>query len=189
MKQILVRSLFLRLIFGILITPAQAQAGEISIETDPSTFVMKGYAAHVFYAPTESKSFRLGAGTYGLELPDIMVNMDARNANQGWSATILGSFALFAEYDLSSGRDSGYLGLQLAQQSYRVSNQSQSTDFNNDLLMLSYGYRWYFGQFYLKPWAGAGYQFEISGNNCAAGKCYDVSPFMGFITFHAGYSF
>jgi hypothetical protein len=174
-----------------ILTPINsAHAGEISVETDPSTFFLKGYAAHVFYQPDDNKLLRIGAGTYSLELPDFMVNLDSQNKHHGWTAKINSSVAFFLEYNLSENRSTSFVGLQLAQQNYRVSNQGGGSDFSNALAMLSFCYRWYVtDHFYLKPWMGVGYQRKFSGDNCVAGQCYHVSPIMGFATFHAGYSF
>lgn len=47
-----------------------------SIETDPSTFALKGYAFHIRIKTKNCKHMVWGAGTYALDLPDIMVDLN-----------------------------------------------------------------------------------------------------------------
>jgi hypothetical protein len=53
------------------------------------------------------------------------------------------------------------------------------------------GYSWhpYKGSFYIKPWVGLGYTSRVDGTNTVGSMRYDISPFIPFFTFHAGYTF
>ncbi|MBI5638575.1 MAG: hypothetical protein HZA03_11470 [Nitrospinae bacterium] len=184
--------LMLALLLFPAIPPNAAVASGISIETDPVTFPLSGYALHAFYRPEGISRLSIGAGTYSLKLPDIFIGMNSNNSDKGWSARINGGASLFVEYDLTEEKDTPYAGLQLGSQEYRIENGGASSSFAIFLAMLSIGYRWHIAgseHFYLKPWAGVGYQSKVRGDNCVGAQCYDVQPALGFATFHVGYTF
>lgn len=184
------------LMLALLLFPAfplnTAMASEISIETDPVTFPLGGYALHAFYRPEGMNRLSIGAGTYSLKLPDIFIGMDNNNSDKEWFVRINGGASLFVEYDLTEEKDRSFVGLQLASQEYRIENGGASSSFALFLSMLSIGYRWHVASsehFYLKPWAGIGYQAKVRGDNCVGTQCYDIQPVVGFAAFHVGYTF
>ena len=171
------------------------QKTEIAIETDPSAFVLKGYSLHVRIKPAACEKWMLGAGTYGLDLPELLVGLNPDNRDEGWETRIRSAYSLFGEFYFKEANQRWFLGEQIGVQNFKVSNRSegemQTARFSNLLLMAYFGYSWHPGKgsFYIKPWAGLGYTRKISGSTDAAGMRYDVAPIFPFITFHAGYTF
>lgn len=47
------------------------------VEIDPSTFALNGYAFHARILPESMPQWRLGAGIYSMEFPDIFIDMNA----------------------------------------------------------------------------------------------------------------
>lgn len=173
---------------------AQSEPGKASffIETDPSTFAFGGYAAHVRFKPANSKHFLLGLGTYALDFPKFMVNMNAENKNKGWDLRIKSAYSFFGEYYLGEAGEKWYLGLQAGVQNFRLKNESAAGNmeqYQNLILMPSVGYSWTPFKFplYLKPWLGLGYTTKLSGNNILQGQTYDIAPLAPFFTLHVGY--
>ena len=165
-----------------------------SIETDPSTFVFKGYAFHIHIKPKNSKHWMIGAGTYGLDMPGIMVDMNKENKDKGWNVRINNAYSLFSEYYFKEANSKWYVGLQAGVQNFKNTNDnitSKESKYSNLLLMPSIGYNWQPFKFplYVKPWFGAGYTSKISGSNSIDNLEYNISPLIPFATLHVGYTF
>ncbi len=187
---------FVGLIFTLFWNlPAFSQSGPvIMIETDPATFALNGYAAHLRVHPDFLGHWTLGAGAYSLDFPDLFIDLNSRNKNRGWDVRLNQGFGLFAEYFFDR-RDRGwFLGGQVASQKFRIKNDAagaNSSEFTTLLLMGRIGYRFFpMGKnFYLQPWLGIGYITKISGSNRVGSKTYDIFPIMPFLTVHLGYRF
>jgi hypothetical protein len=164
----------------------------VSVETDPSTFAFGGYALHLRIKPKSSKHLVIGAGTYALDLPAVMVDMNMKNKDKGWNVRINSAYSLFGEYYFSEANRKWFLGVQAGVQNYKNSNsgtERQEMKYSSLVLMPSVGYNWYpFSiPLYIKPWAGLGYTAKISGSNLIDGSEYDISPIIPFATLHVGY--
>lgn len=166
----------------------------VSIETDPSTFAFKGYAAHVRIKLKNSNHFVWGAGTYALDLPSMMVNMNSENKDKGWNVRINSAYSLFGEYYFKEANKKWFVGLQTGVQNYKISNdniQDKESKYSNLLIMPSIGYNWQPFKFplYIKPWMGIGYTTKLSGSNKIDQSEYEISPLVPFLTVHVGYTF
>ena len=141
-----------------------------SIETDPSTFVFKGYAFHFRFKPKSSQHLQFGAGTYGMDMPNFLVNLNAKNKDNGWKVRISSAFSLFGEYYFKVANKGTFVGLQLGIQNYKNSNTNQPNiecKYHNLLIMPSIGFNWQPFRFplYFKPWLGLGYTRNIAGGS------------------------
>jgi hypothetical protein len=186
----LIKSLIILMVSGT----ALFGQGKFSLETDPSTFAFGGYAAHLRWQPSADSHWQFGAGAYAMDFPDLFVDINPDNADEGWDVRLDSGIGLFGEYYLKPGGKGWLLGAQLAIQRYSVENSELSaneTAFSNLLLMPYAGYRWYptDSGLYLQPWAGLGVTGKISGSNDLGGDTYDVSPIIPFMTLHVGYTF
>lgn len=165
-----------------------------SIETDPSTFLLKGYAFHIRVKTKNCKHMVWGAGTYALDIPSLLVDMNSKNKVMGWNVRINSAYSLFGEYYFKEANSKWFAGLQVGVQNYKNTNDfipNQTSRYSNLLLMPSIGYNWQPFSFpmYVKPWMGLGYTAKISGDNTIQGKEYDVAPLVPFLTLHIGYTF
>lgn len=165
-----------------------------SIETDPSTFVLKGYAIHFRIKPKNSKHVVIGAGAYGLNLPNVMVDLNKNNREKGWDVRINSAFSFFGEYYFKKPNSKWFVGLQIGVQNYRITNKNianKESTYSNILVMPSIGYTWQPFKFplYMKPWLGIGYTSKIFGTNSIDNLTYEISPLVPFVTLHIGYTF
>jgi hypothetical protein len=165
-----------------------------SIETDPSTFLFKGYAFHIRLKPKNSEHFVIGAGTYALDLPNVMVNLNADNKDKGWNVRINSAVSLFGEYYFKNANNKWFIGLQTGVQNYKNTNDNianKESKYSNLLIMPSLGYNWhpFKNKLYVKPWFGLGYTTKISGDNSIDNLNYKISPLVPFLTLHVGYTF
>lgn len=165
-----------------------------SIETDPSTFLFKGYAFHIRIKPKNSEHLVIGAGAYALDMPDFLVNLNADNKDKGWNVRISNAVSLFGEYYFKEANNKWFLGLQTGVQNYKNTNDNianKESKYSSLLIMPSIGYNWhpFKNNFYLKPWLGLGYTTKISGNNTIDNLSYKISPLTSFVTLHVGYTF
>jgi len=165
-----------------------------SIETDPSTFALGGYAIHIRIKPKNSQHLLIGAGSYATDFPGFLVNMNSENKDKGWNVRINSAYSLFGEYYFKEANSKWFLGLQAGVQNYKNSNDNvpnQESKYSNLLIMPSIGYNWAPFSFplYVKPWFGIGYTSKISGSNSIGDLTYDISPIVPFIALHIGYTF
>jgi outer membrane protein W len=187
--------LVLLITLGTSTLKAQEKNGTtFSIETDPFTFAFKGYAFHVRIKPKNSQHVVLGAGTYGLNMPAFLVNMNKENKDKGWNVNIKNAVSLFGEYYFKEANQKWFLGLQAGIQTFKISNSNlphQTAQYSNLLLMPSIGYNWHplKNNLYIKPWLGIGYTTKISGDNNIQNLKYAISPMSNFLTVHLGYTF
>lgn len=173
---------------------SQDYSSRLSVEIDPATFLLSGYSFHLRYQPMFSEKFLIGAGSYGLDLPDIFVNLNEQNRDQGWNVRIKSAYSIFAELYFKQANQGWFVGEQIGFQNYKISNANElngSSRFNNILFMTYLGYSWhpYKGSFYIKPWAGLGLTDKVDGINKIGSLQYDISPVFLFLTFHVGYTF
>ncbi len=175
---------------------AQSTPGKAAffVETDPSTFAFGGYAAHFRFKPANSEHLLVGAGTYALDFPSVLVDMNSKNKGKGWDVRIKSAYSVFGEYYFNEAGNKWYTGLQAGVQNFSLKNDQtvgKSSGYRNLLLMPSVGYTWYPFRFplYVKPWLGIGYTTKISGENSLESLVYDVAPIVPFFTLHAGYRF
>jgi hypothetical protein len=164
----------------------------ISIETDPSAFVFGGYALHFRIKPKNTQHLLIGAGTYGMDMPAFLINMNADNKDKGWNVRIKSAYALFGEYYFKEANNKWFVGLQVGMQNYENTNNNlpnEVSNYSNFLIMPSIGYNWQPFSFplYFKPWLGLGYTSKISGDNSIDDITYNISPLVPFVTLHVGY--
>lgn len=179
---------------GQALAQSEPNRASFFIETDPSTFVFGGYAAHLRFKPADNKHLLFGFGTYALNFPKAMVNMNAENKNKGWKLRINTAYSFFGEYYFGAAGEKWYTGLQVGVQNFRLKNETAANNevkYQNLLLMPSVGYSWapFKSSLYLKPWLGLGYTTKISGKNVLQGQTYDIAPIVPFFTLHVGYRF
>lgn len=193
-------SVALLIIIGLTSSELKAQENSIdnkttfSIETDPSTFLFKGYAFHVRIKPKNSQHLVVGAGTYALDMPSLLVDMNKDNKDKGWNVRINSAVSLFGEYYFKEANNRWFVGLQAGVQNYKNTNDAivnKDSKYSNLLLMPSIGYNWrpFKNNFYIKPWLGLGYTTKISGDNSINTLSYKISPLTNFVTVHLGYTF
>ncbi len=185
------------LILTSLFLPASSAAQDrqtLSIETDPATFAFDGYAVHIRLTLPALPGWRFGAGTYAMDFPALLVDMNPDNKNQGWDVRLNSGIGLFTEYTPGGKSHGWFVGGQLALQDYQLGNPDSAAgqaEFKTLLMMLHTGYRWFPAgdHFYLQPWAGLGYTQKLDGSAKLGSKEYDIAPVIPFITVHVGYRF
>ena len=187
-------------IFLLFISIANAGAqskSQWSIETDPSTFVFNGYAVHLRFQPANLERWLFGIGTYSMDLPDLMVDMNPNNKAKGWELRIDQGLGFFTEYYFKSGNQGFFVGEQLGLQRFKLKKAeqvNQQTRYTNLLFMSYGGYSWHplkksIPGLYLKPWGGVGLTTNIEGEARIAEESYEIASLIPFVTLHIGYSF
>ena len=169
----------------------QASAN-IELEIDPATYAFKGDSLHVKFTTDKAPQWRWGLGTYRMEMPDLLIDMNDKNKNQNWDVEIKRAYGLFTEYYFDPSQAGWFIGGQISQQKFQIEKPTTfSTEFSNGLLMLNLGYKWQIknSSFYLLPWAGVGYTKTINNNNARIASGFDVEPVAAFMTMHLGYTF
>lgn len=187
-------AVILTLLLGLTSSVSRAQQSTtVSVETDPSTFLFNGYAFHLRIKPAGSDHLVLGAGTYALDLPGVMVDINQPNKGKGWDVRINSAYSLFGEYYFDRSNHKWFLGIQAGVQNFGNRNSNipdTESKYSNFLLMPSVGYVWQPFDFplYFKPWFGIGYTARISGSNTIGTLEYKISNLLPFATLHVGYT-
>ncbi len=166
---------------------------EFSFEIDPATFGFGGYGFHLRIKPKNSEHLFIGFGAYAMDMPDVFVDINKDNKNKGWDVRLNQGYGLFAEHHFTKVNKKWFAGGQLGLQEYKIENEAiqGSEKFTNILFMTYGGYTWqpFDFNFYIKPWAGIGYNTKTSGSNTLGNLEYDISPILIFATLHIGYTF
>ena len=184
---------FLALLFSLNRGAAQSKT-EFSIETDPATFVFNGYAIHLRVKPVGMDHWLFGLGTYAMDMPEALIDLNKANKAQGWQVRLKQGYGLFAEYYFAKSNQGLFVGGQAAFQKFGLQKggfEGVEADFYNVLFMPYAGFSWrpFKNNFYLKPWGGIGVTDKLSGSNQIGGSEYDISPVVPFVTLHLGYTF
>jgi len=191
--------LALFIFLNILAFPSFAQSTEspakhnLSVEIDPATFAFGGYGFHLRWQPKSSEHLLLGFGTYAMDMPKALIDLNPANKGMGWNVRLNQGYGLFAEHHFSEVNKGFFSGVQTSFQQYRIENSALegSETFSNLMAMAFAGYAWQpIGtHFYIKPWAGLGYSTQVSGNTHLTSMEYSLAPITYFATLHMGYTF
>ena len=173
---------------------SQDYSSRLSLEIDPATFILRGYSFHIRYQPMFSERFLIGVGTYAFDMPQLLININGINKDEGWRVKVRNAYSLYGELFFVEANHGWFIGEQVGFQRFRVSNNNEAAGpakFNCLVLMTYLGYSWhpYKGSFYIKPWVGLAYTGRVDGTNTVGSMRYDVSPLAPYFTFHAGYTF
>lgn len=165
---------------------------ELLLETDPVTFALGGFAAHLRVAPGLTRGWVFGAGVYRMELPEPMIELDPQNRGEGWQSELRLGTGVFVDRYLS-GNGGAFVGGQLAVQQYRLGRRGVTGqgDYTAGLAMARLGYLWQPARelgFYVMPWVGAGAVATLGGDSRRLGdERYRVLPAIAFGTLHVGW--
>lgn len=172
----------LAILLTLFVTAASARA-EVYVETDPSTFVLAGWSAHLRVGPASTPHWTFGLGGYALDLPSLIVEMG--NPDGGWDARIRVGYGVFVDRYFRDDRRGAFAGMQLALQHLRAERPGEEVRFIDALAMPRVGYTWFPFEsgFYLLGWVGVGVTAPIAGDT----RDYDVFPVIGFGAVHLGW--
>ena len=182
---------------AVAIADNTPRATAVYLESDPSTFVLGGFSAHLRVAPAAWPRWTVGAGAYALDFPRLMVNLAPENRDEGWQVRLRLAYGLFVDRTLWSrrGDDGLFAGVQVALQHFRIRNErlgDTSADSANWLVMPRIGYLFRpfeTSGFYLLGWLGIGATGRLSGETRVGGDSYQVLPVIAFGAVHLGWSF
>jgi hypothetical protein len=166
---------------------------KISVEVDPATFVWKGYGIHLRIQPKNFDHLLIGFGTYALDMPNALVDLNSKNKNKGWNVRINQGYSLFGEHHFTEVNKKWFIGAQIGIQEFKIGKEGLigNSKFKNFLGMIYVGYTFkpFKNNLYIKPWLGIGYTTKISGSNILGNNTYDIDPLAKFATVHIGYTF
>ncbi|MCK6599336.1 MAG: hypothetical protein L6Q37_13305 [Bdellovibrionaceae bacterium] len=169
-----------------------AYAGDFSLEVDPSTYAFEGYAGHARYQ--FSSSWEITLGTYGMTFPSMLNALVLSPSSSQTKIKIKSAYAFFIDKYLSEKNNGFFVGVQLANQKYELSNSDfpgEKSEYDSTLVMPRFGYKYNLGSsgLYLLPWVGVG-QVSTSNNNPKVGsQVYKLNSVIPFATLHLGYTF
>lgn len=172
--------------------PSPTEPVRVLVETDPATFALSGYSAHV-RVPLGHSGLTLGAGLYGLNLPDFVADLHPHNEGRDFHLAIRSAYSLFADYHFSGQPEGVFVGVQAALQRHEVreGERPEMTEVGTVLLMPRLGYLWTPSKdlgLYLMPWVGAGPSIEVYRTN-DDNDDYSSLPVLAFGTLHVGWKF
>lgn len=174
-------------------TKAQTERAQFSLEIDPITYAFQGFSLHARITPKGSQHLFLGLGAYAMNMPDVLVNSNKANREEGWNSRLNQGYSFFFEYHFAEVNKKFFVGAQTGIQEYKISNLNfeNDTKFTNYIAMAYFGYtiKPFKNNLYFKPWAGIGYTSQIGGSNQLGTESYDIAPMAPFATFHVGYTF
>lgn len=165
----------------------------IMIETDPVTFALGGFAAHIRRPLATYPAVVVGAGVYGMKFPKLMVEMHRDNSGKGWEQELDAGYGAFLDYYVNGEQPRGFfVGSQLALQRFEVSidRSAEVAQFSSVMGMARAGYLWRPFErsgFYIMPWGGVGANLALGAPDSVAGDEFLPQRFAGFGTVHVGF--
>ncbi|HXC16683.1 MAG TPA: hypothetical protein VNV60_04505 [Holophagaceae bacterium] len=174
---------------------ASADTGSrLSMEIDPATFAFGGYSAHLRFQPSPGSKWVLGIGTYAMDFPKGLVDLDSKNRGKGWDVRLQSGIGVFVDRYLHEPGEGAFLGLQVASQRYQLRNSrlgTGSAEYTMGLAMARAGYLWKPTKtgLYVMPWVGLGWTQKASGEPGLGGESYHLSKVIPFATLHVGWAF
>jgi len=190
--------LVLALVLGVFGSPAKAEGkGEsditVMVEVDPMPYVFSGYAAHVRLGQKNSP-WILTLGSYGLEFPDLLVDFNSKNRDEGWQSEIKNAYAVFGDYHFSGKPEGLFVGTQIAYQGFGLKRDSVDQTQNNSVLLVMPRvdtlWKPFESNFYILPWAGVGANLRLDNKDLTLGNDeFDVALAGAFVTMHMGWQF
>lgn len=172
---------------------SEGRPTRLFLETDPTTFPFRGFAAHLRVRPSVLARWSFGAGAYALSLPKVLVELDPTNRDKGWSSRITIGTALFVDRYLRDDGEGPFVGVELGVQRFRVTRDAMPGEagFTNLLVMPRLGYFWrpLDAGFYVLPWIGVGVTARVAGDVRVGDDTYNVFPIIAFATIHVGWQF
>lgn len=177
----------------------------LMLEVDPLPYAMGGVGGHIGWQPRKSAHFAGGLSLIaGAQLPGGMVKFQSRDSGEGWHMRINQGMGLWGHYYFTKRAEGWFVGLQMFTQETELSHDGipgETNRTNQVLIAAQAGYAWYpFPKlnFYLRPWAGVGYQKAISGtfepgevtpDMSIGDQTYKLRRILPFATLHIGYAF
>jgi len=176
-----------KLIYAVVVMAAMksnyvlAVDNQFLLEIDPLTFVQKGYSLHI----------ALGAGTYALDLPQPLVELN--HNNKGWEDRINNAYVIFFDYLFDEKIEGWTIGGEITSQEHKVSIAGETTEFKSLAYLARVGYHFvlFRSSLYFYPWLGIGSTHLTSGTAVLpiSGKTFDYSNVAAFATLHVGWRF
>lgn len=193
MELLVKKSVVLVVTLSILVVAASSPSAraEVAVETDPSTFVFGGFAAHVRWQPPRTR-WVASLGGYAMNFPGFVQSLALRPAPSNTDLRLSGAIGLFVDRYLTH-RDHGlFVGAQLAHHWFDLhdTDAEQHAHYTTILAMPRVGYRYNLRSgIYLLAWAGLGYVLPRGTAPTLAAQAYTVKPLLPFATLHLGYAF
>lgn len=188
------RSLVVAAFLVTVPTSATAEP-QIFVETDPATFALRGFSAHLRVAPASRPRWVVGVGAYALDLPPPMVELAPSNRDEGWDVRFEIGYGLFVDRFLRAPGEGPFAGFQVAMQHLRIRNErlaAEDARAANLLVMPRVGYLWrpFDGAgLYFNGWLGVGVTGVVAGDTMVGAERYRVLPVIPYAAVHVGWSF
>lgn len=175
-----------------------AQAGGLMVETDPATFALHGYAAHVHMPLADSgeaSRWTVGVGTYSLTFPQAFRKLALNTNSSNTELKLRQAYGVFVDRYLSNDANQGpFIGVQLARQNYQIGNTHSAQPrqaYHAWVVMPRIGYRYLVGTtgWYVTPWMGVAHVSSTpSSVELSQGKV-TTEQWLPYGALHVGYQF
>lgn len=171
---------------------ADAAAPAVYVETDPATFALGGWSGHVRVALPGRRAWTVGVGAYALDLPRLLIDLDAANRDAGWGVRIRVGYGGFVDRFVRRAGRGPFVGVQLAAQHLEVGRAGAAARATALLAMPRAGYHWRPSAavgLYLTAWVGLGARAVVAGDTAVGAARYHVSTLVPYAALHVGWSF
>ncbi|MBL8621414.1 MAG: hypothetical protein JNK64_08930 [Myxococcales bacterium] len=189
-----VATLLLVLAAAAAAAPARADAAApaVYVETDPATFALGGWSGHVRAALPGHRAWTVGVGAYALDLPRLLIDLDAANRDAGWGVRIRVGYGGFVDRFVRRAGRGPFVGVQLAAQHLAVTRAGGAARATALLAMPRAGYHWRPSAavgLYLTAWVGLGARAVVAGDTAVGAARYHVAALVPYAALHVGWSF
>ena len=171
--------------------PINGPTSSISLELDPTPFLLNGYSFSLRYSPKSHSNWSIMTSCFAADFPDRMLT-DENTAN-GWSdLQFRSSNALFIDYSLRSDGRGFFFGPSVFVYNNKVSHEPSDHEYSFRSIYpnMRLGYTWFpFKQngFYVSPWLNLGSEMVLGDASFKDAPKYVPSSFKYIVAVHLGY--
>ncbi|MDH5229944.1 MAG: hypothetical protein OEZ58_07455 [Gammaproteobacteria bacterium] len=165
------------------------------IETDPSSFVFKGYSLNIFSKFYQLPNYRLGTAIFGFQFPDFFIDANPTNKAKNWKLRTKHGLDFYVDRTIAiNDKTEWFIGLISVYFSNELSKKT-TAETKSSFTQLSNGIRagliWYplNNNFYINPWIAITHNRALSGSTRLENDQYDIQAVSPFATAHIGYQF
>jgi len=162
----------------------------LALDIDLNTIAELGGAGWLMVKPPSAPHWRFGAGGFFTGVPGVFVDLDGRNAHEGWNVRPRGILG-FVDWYPSSGAPGFYVGAYFGYVAIRYTRDAMAGAATIDHVSFEphVGYQWFPSStgFYVQPWLGVAILAKTGGDSAVGDQTYAERSLVPLYGLNVGY--
>lgn len=140
-----------------------------TVAADISPYSFKGYSFKAGIIPKNLPKTEFALELFSMEIPELVINLNEQNADQGWSEKVNQGLALYYDRKLNSKRSSFWVGAGIVYLNHSATKTNTQYDYQQLEYLARLNYKWFpfkKSNFYVNPYCAIAARHKVAGNNC-----------------------